>query len=522
MESGASLKQNALLQQLNNVMPFGQVTEGVPTGLQGFPGIDSGQNAVTEGFGFVPQFPDGPQIPTHGGLSGPGDMSGLGGLTGLGQPHLQPHPAYSAGGQDAAQTVLDAAAPVPSSHPYAQEKATTRRRLEQLGIPLTNDNRMHVWDMGYDHGGAVVRAQAGETGLAQGANITLDAPAPDPNRPPAENFGLGPTAPDATSKDLIADSAYSLVGSVDLIRDKVDGLAAAKVTSGDDGKVFFNYSLGRNINDEADQTVARMMLAKPGTPLYEETTKLLGAPPIVEEFERDGRSGVRLDEDQRMKLKREHVLPQMQAVIDSPEFQQEFTLARDALRGSVQAARDQGIMIFSSAGNHHDVAQKFGRPGIAEGVASGVDGIFRVGAVEANGPGTEDDTITVFSSPGVIDAAATGTGLPIGLDKDGNLQEREGTSFASPLMNETAYVMSGANPNLSLDEIESLLKDPRVAHNIAGTERDGAGSVDAFAAVVLAQNPNLNRAQLNAIRAQLDANPNANFRIQPDGSLQML
>jgi hypothetical protein len=56
-----------------------------------------------------------------------------------------------------------------------------------------------------------------------------------------------------------------------------------------------------------------------------------------------------------------------------------------------------------------------------------------------------------------------------------------------------------------------LRTDPRVARDIPGTNRDGADSVDPFAAALLAKNPKLTREQIDSTRATLDANPTRQY-----------
>jgi subtilisin family serine protease len=142
-----------------------------------------------------------------------------------------------------------------------------------------------------------------------------------------------------------------------------------------------------------------------------------------------------------------------------------------------------------------------------------------VGATDPHGPGTLDDTAAPFSNEGKIIAAAPGVNIPVRI-KDGHAVNADGTSFSSPIMAETAYEVSSVNPKLSLDRIQQILTDPRVAHDIPGTDRDGAGVVDPFAAALVAKNPRITGAQIDSIRRMLDENPGKRFDLLSDGTLR--
>lgn len=82
---------------------------------------------------------------------------------------------------------------------------------------------------------------------------------------------------------------------------------------------------------------------------------------------------------------------------------------------------------------------------------------------------------------------------------------QEGTSFASPVALEAAYLADAVRPGLTVDQLARLITDPRAVYDIPGTTRDGAGAVDHFAVALLARNPNLTRAQIDGARATLRA-----------------
>src|SRR5262249_38457936 len=92
------------------------------------------------------------------------------------------------------------------------------------------------------------------------------------------------------------------------------------------------------------------------------------------------------------------------------------------------------------------------------------------------------DRVAPFTSdtpPGVTLVAAQGVNLPFGP----NDSPESGTSMATPIVVSIAALMLKTNPKLTPDEVERILGDSSVAHDIPGTTRDGKGIVDVVAAV---------------------------------------
>ncbi len=422
-----------------------------------------------------------------------------------------------------AMEALVEAGSVDPEHPFVKERATVRRRLDQLAIPRHNENRIYVSDPNREHGSSVVRTLAGQTALSDSASVALSVPSAqeaEANRRALE--GLDKMPNHITSDHLVDQAGGALIGVVFGYTSDIHAIATASAQAGDDKKTFFNLSLGLTVNSEADRITNQMMLAEPGSQLFEEAKAVLDEAPRYTKIPRkDGRTLLRLDKKHHRKLKESHVLPKLDALLANPQFEEAMGDARAQLDIAVNRAKDSRVMVFKAGSNAYNDAVELGRPELSEGVMSGIEGFFHVGGSEINGPGADDDSIAAFSTAGLVDAVAPAVDIPVGV-KDGETFNEMGNSFATPIMLDTAYVMSGANPQLSLDDIEAILKDPRVARDIEGTTRDGAGSVDSFAAILLSQHPNLSRGQINQIAKALDASPNASFQIAPDGALQKL
>jgi hypothetical protein len=244
-----------------------------------------------------------------------------------------------------------------------------------------------------------------------------------------------------------------------------------------------------------------MMQAKPGSQLAKDAWLVLGHAPGVSTGA-DGRT--HFDAQDLAQLKRVLIYPKLRKQITATK-----AAARDMrgwLEETVAQARQAGIMLFQAAGNSYRSTAAAGDPAMSTGTTE-AKGIFLVGGVDPKGPGMADDAIYADSSEGAISGAAPAVGVPTGTDPNGPTTVVDGTSFATPLMVEAAFTIAAINPALSFEQIEAILTDPRVAHDVAGTTRDGAGSVDFLAAFLLAKDPTLSRVQIEQIRAALDAHP---------------
>ena len=456
--------------------------------------------------GLAPKDPPGPFVGPNGPLLAKGEAPQAGGVFG---------PASK---ENAERALANEPDPDPD-HPYVQEKGVTSRRLGQLGLDQPGDDRIFVKDLDERHGAAVTRTIAGKTGLARGAEITTDAPRGDAYARGRDEYFKRTAHPfgkaDPTVDDFVRADVHSFPKDL-AFRGHTISQARQEVEARNDGKkTFMNMSYGRSPDEAADLIAKRMLVAKPGTKLREETIAALGREPNIMEI--DGRRVATVEDLET--LKRKVIFPKMQAEMATDEHQQEMSRARAYVESEVAQARDAGILVFQAAGNSHASAGAAGDAQMSASLTSGVKGIFRVGATVPHGPGTADDQVAPFSSGGKVTASTSGVGVPVGLNEDGTALDLSGTSLASPIMTETAFAVSSANPDLSIDEIESILTDPRVARDIQGTERDGAGVVDQFAAVLLAKDRTLTADQIEKIRTTLDASPEQKFGLGASGAL---
>lgn len=445
---------------------------------------------------------------------------------GLGQPSQNPMAAPPAGGKgglfakeskETAAAALKAEGQIDPASPYAVERGDQRRRFDQLGLPRTGKNRIYIQDLGAEHAAMITRTVGGQTALAQGADIRTDAPKTNPTaaKGDGERLSWAKANPTLGANDLVQREAGNLIGSVEDMTGPIVAATVASVKENDGRKTFMTMSWGQSPEGTANQLARTMLLSEPGTKLYEDTVAALGrAPKVTQEGDR-----TRLERADLETVKQKLVYPALDREMNTPEFKQDMATARANLEKSLGDARKAGIMVFQAANNDTEWATSAGRPDMAISTTSGIKGLFRVGATNPNGAGTADDTMAGFSGEGVVTASATGMNIPVGV-KDGKAFNVEGTSFASPLMAETAYLVSNANPKLSIDQIQRVLTDPRVARDISGTTRDGAGVVDPFAAAMVAKYPRITSAQIDAARTALDGDPNAKFNILADGSVR--
>lgn len=453
---------------------------------------------------------------------------------GLGQPFPQnpqnqqnplgaPPPAGGKGGlfakesKETAAAALKAEGQIDPASPYAVERGDQRRRFDQLGLPRTGKNRIYIQDLGAEHAAMITRTVGGQTALAQGADIRTDAPKTNPSGSvgDGERLSWAKANPTLGANDLVQREAGGLIGSVEDMTEPIVAATEASVKQGDGRKTFMNMSWGQSPEGTANQLARTMLLSEPGTKLHDDTVAALGREPkVTKEGDR-----TRIERAELEEIKQKLVYPALDREMNTPEFKQDMATARANMEKAIADGRKAGIMVFQAANNDAEWASATGRPDMAISTTSGIKGLFRVGATNPNGAGTADDTMAGFSGEGVVTASAAGMNIPVGV-KDGKAFNVEGTSFASPLMAETAYLVSNANPKLSIDQIQRVLTDPRVARDISGTTRDGAGVVDPFAAALVAKYPRITAAQIDAARVAVDGDPNAKFNILADGSVR--
>ena len=381
----------------------------------------------------------------------------------------------------AAEPVLD------PENPHVRRMGRIRSALARVGIDLRQLDpkqapRLHVLDVGVQHGNAVVRTAAGQAGLARGAEISLDVDDPDPAR---LHRIVGPT-PSAASADVVA-LARAMEGGTATeaqVAELMEAILAGWVNHlrcavaevrydapRDNRMTVLNLSLAWSPRQVArDQLLPLLQLTPPQSPLGK---ALAGAP---------GNSFT----DKAVALAQ-------RAWTQNPR-RGTLAAARALLEAELARGQNQGILAVKAMGNQGD--SPLSPPAVA-----GVADLVEVGAVNRNGPVWVAD----FSSVGRPDLSAPGVGLPVG--RGGT--PKDGTSFATPLVASVVWAMVAVNPNLEADDVEQLLKDPRLLHELPEPDRAGAGSLDPFAAILVAKYPQASEADLEAARnAAFDEPPN--------------
>jgi subtilisin family serine protease len=170
--------------------------------------------------------------------------------------------------------------------------------------------------------------------------------------------------------------------------------------------------------------------------------------------------------------------------LSSSPMREKLAAAREQLEGTVRDARRSGILPFCSAGNTYSEAASLSDDTDSLNVAA-VKGMIVVGATELRDPfDREQDRSAYFSSgsdrlPGYVTLSTVGADVPFGPRRE----LASGTSFSTPIAASVAALMIEANPSLTPDDVERLMK--RAVRDLPGV-RDGAGELDPVAAVELA------------------------------------
>jgi hypothetical protein len=380
--------------------------------------------------------------------------------------------------------------------PYVRYKQEIRDQLARAGVPGRSNDRVHVDDVDKEHGESVARTLAGRTSLVGGSEVSLNT------RGLPGNFQSKHLSPAEMQRyqsfDQRMGRLFQSNPSIDdVARLGAEGFARSVTekqlrlenirnhTPSDGKKTFVNMSWGETPHETADKIMGSIAMSPPSSKLRSEVTKFLGREP-------------RSEQDMQ-KVMKGLIYPAVERAMGTPEHKAQMGAARKGLEEELARGREKNILVFNAAGNAFSDATQLGKPNFSVSSVSGIKGMINVGSVDLNGRGTRDDRVSSFSSDGRIDIAAPGKDIPVGL-RNGRVERVEGTSFASPNAVDVARAISAANPRLSADDIARLITDPRAANDIPGTSRDGRGHVDPFAAVMLARDPTLTRAQIDALR----------------------
>ena len=452
---------------------------------------------------------------------------------------VSPTKPFSAEASDNAKQALSNGQPA-DGHPWVTRQDALRGQLDRLGWSSKEGDaskapRVVIQDVEKSHGEFVTRTAVGPHTLAQGAETYLD---------------FDNDAQPETKKSMFSDKTMAISDSVNtregkrfsqnLSFEEIGALAAdSRISSQmtraaqlreiregrpkDDRSTLANMSWGLSPAREMDnglkdfkswgtkKTPSAEFMRKNFT-TYNDATRILGHPPRF--IEPPGAQPF-LHPDDESALVRE-MRNGYDARLKNPEYQAANSEAQSVLQSEVEAARKDKILVFQAAGNDQEIADRLGDPKLAKFPSSDVDGLAVVSNMEVSGSGHTNDAMARNSAPG--DFAFEGTNIPVGTGHvegpDGSAprptyKEVSGTSLSSPGALATAYAMLKNNPALPLDRIEGTLKDSRATYDLIG-DRDSAGVVDPFAAIVLAKAPNASAETIEKVRAL------ANSTLPPD------
>lgn len=458
---------------------------------------------------------------------------------------------YGVDARGLAREALDIPQRPSGEHPYLRLKRDVERRLDRLGLLRPSPDHLHVSDVDLEHGGAVLRSALGlrplvrtETSTLSVANVPLEFAMRTLRPDQAERFRsilsdafeeMPP--PPVTLAQVLSMAQDELEFSVVQKTLRLGLLREQRAEVPGHSRIFVNMSFGQSADRIAAQMAMAIIMAPPGTELHRLATRTLGERPVQLPPEVDPElviapdapcdapnrqrwwargtapSDVEVDyvrfERQFARLKQRLAYPQLKRVMAGAEYQQRLGAARSDFQQELLLGRREGIMVFEAAGNEHADAAATGDPQMSDTTSSGLLGLIRVGAIDirrASNPA--DDRVADFSGAGPVTISAPGVKIPVWLE-EGAITDSEGTSFASPIAMELTAAAAAVAPHLSVDQLAQLLEDPRVTRNIRGTTRDGRGALDPFALVLVAANPNVDRATIHWAWDQLgrrDAN----------------
>ncbi len=168
-----------------------------------------------------------------------------------------------------------------------------------------------------------------------------------------------------------------------------------------------------------------------------------------------------------------------------------FQLALKDYQTATRQAAEKGIIPIFAVHNHAQERQQHfpnSKPGADFNVLAMSDHVISVAASDEQGTpnDTSDDTIASFSSRGNnrFKPTIATTGVKVQF-QDGSVGN--GTSYASPKVEGTVDLMLEANPNLTFEQVKSILQ--RTATDTkAPAEAEGAGMLNATTAIKKARN----------------------------------
>jgi subtilisin family serine protease len=263
-------------------------------------------------------------------------------------------------------------------------------------------------------------------------------------------------------------------------QERVEGMREWARNQPGDGTKLAVTSTGMNALDAANQSMGESLQGALDHPRGEAAKMWKGARVDPKKVKQDEEGSLYSDNhktQQALDKFRDSLAEDLQQKISSSAA---VKAEQAKLEKSLKDGREQDkLLVFKSAGNGEEDGKAMGDPKIGRDFDN-AKGFLTVAAIERkNGK----DTIAPFSSSGNDDGiAAPGANMPVGVKPNGSLSPQDGTSFAAPYAMGVAGLMSKANPKLTPDQIESVMKET-ARDVIPGRTLDGYGAVDVVKAV---------------------------------------
>lgn len=388
-----------------------------------------------------------------------------------------------------AKDVLKNSPAVSSKEPHAQHVAKVAADLKKQGLP-TSAKGVSVIVMGEadtDHAAAVTRTIAGPAGLAKDATVHLqkDGGFRDQyvkNHKYVKEVGNEPQGTTMNVNQLAKLGLVRVEASLYAATQEIGGVRKNLPA---DGKTRIgNISWGQS---QAAIAAEMAGLAQPGMPIFKRA-----------QLEWEMKNKTKLDPTDSLQVAEvrihlaQEIAKEMNKLQNEPANQTNMKQLQSNLENELSASRKQGLLVFNAAGNDREVAKIFGDESLSTVAFDSVKGLITVGAADLKKPkDAKDDIMWEGSATGKkIDIAAPGVNIPVGVNNK-KAVTMLGTSFSSPYAASVAALMVAANPKITPDQIEAILKSGKVTTDLPGNT-DGKGLLDPVKAVLEAKKLTVN------------------------------
>jgi hypothetical protein len=413
---------------------------------------------------------------------GESKFEGLGGKAGLGMGTALPEGLFDLSPESNANMALMATTPPDPSSPYTQWVDDVRGKLEEKGLPTSAEGvRVRVIDTGRTHGHSCTRAVAGPNGFGRGADIGFSTPLkplelPDgyqvtegePGHIVQREFRFDRFVTGKANLDETVTVMGDFSKNVLYLRRKELQRVRNEAKERGDPVTLVNMSWSTPIVVEVQNVMPRLKELPDESPVKKEIEQLLNDAGIPKE-----------DKPARGRFVFRMLCERLE---DFRQTDPAYVAAANQLNEDLHAARDDGVLVFASAGNSMDLQEHAGDARFCENELHGIDGAILVGANDLEGkaagfsgtgqistvgvdvPCGEIETLGIPSLAGPIAQMLKNMDQPTIRNK-----AVSGTSFSGPNAVGIASLMAKANPDLSAHDLAKLL--------------DGAGQMDPVALI---------------------------------------